>query len=644
MRRGCWHYFSCILLVVALMRSDTLFAASFAIFQVAGPSLGFTTVVPTAPVCQGINLSCGGSQVIYISRQSGTDSGTIASPGATGTCTQAAPCQTLNYGCSLIRNNSADQLLLKGGDIWPTTDPCGKTLGGTIGNLNGLSSCNNVGGSCNGPILFGYYNGSAGRPEVDTSSSTGCWKASAGSGSFDNIVIQGWYCHAIDRDPTASTYTFSGAGTLPVGIANATILTTWFLIEDVTLAYYGIDVDFAGVDQNTPNGTIIIRRSNIVHTYCVPICDSSGIFEAFTTTPTISDNFFYVTGWDDILSKPQAVTISGNTITWPIANYAFNALPFGNGSVLYFQATCGSASAGTGYTVASVSGATFVVQSGGSTVSLAGCSSATMMWGDAALLNLNHAVYFQVDGGAMTLTGNISLWSNDLKDSTGGTVTGNFTSNDVLGITTGASAGSEPPLPTPAVTALTLSQNVFQHNLAFFPGTGGKFSYPGDGAGSSAGGFNLNNASGSGVTMTNNIFSQLGTGSTGDSAIVYSCCVNGDTTNTVNQNNIVYGANSGGAFNTSNAGSGNVTTPQTCIDLSQANSGCADEPFPNPLNDLFSYDAATWGTSCSGSGPPNTCMTDFVNRQLTRLPGTWPSNLTAAALISHVKTGFGRPF
>jgi hypothetical protein len=648
-----WRTLLCLL--VLLCGIQTCAPGTFSMVQVVGSAAssgaGFTNVVATAPVCQGVNAACGGSQVIYLSYQSGTDSGTPGSPGSNGTCTQAAPCKTLAYGCSLVRNGSADQLLLKAGDNWPALSTNNCLMNGTFNGLNACPGTGNWtvtgGGTCTGPLLFGYY-GSGARPQIQLTTSTQpCWKQNgSGSSTFNNVVIQGWDCYETDRDPNNAAYTFAAAVAGAQGIVNSGGLTSWVLIEDVTLRYFTFDIILAGQNNSgtiVQNGTVTTRRSNLFHTYC-PNCDSSGIFESFAATPYFLDNTFFVTGWDDILSKPQTVTVSGNTVTWPIANYAFNALPFGNGSVVYFSATCGSAVAGTGYTVASASGSTFVVQLGGSTVSLSGCSTATMMWGDVALQTRNHSVYLQVESGAAVATGNISLWSNDLKISTGGTIQGNLLSNDWIGISVGASAGSETGLATPAVTSLSQSGNVYQHALAFLPGTGGKFTYPGDGNSFNVGAFELSNASGSGVQTTHEIFSQLGTGSGGDAAVVLSCCVSSDTTNTVTQNILVYGASSSGAFNTIIAGSGNVTTPVFCVDLNQANSGCGSEPFANPLNDLFTYDTATWGTSCSGSGPANTCMTDFANRQLARLPGTWPANLTAGAVITHVKTGFGNPF
>lgn len=610
----------------------------------------FTTVLPTSPVCQGLNSSCAGSQVIYISESTGTDPGTPT----TGDCTQSAPCKSLLFGCEQLRNNSSDQLLLKGGDVWPTTDHCGHDATHGIENINGVSACSSPwtiggGGNCSGPILFGVYNSSSGRPEIDTNSSSplgnSCWSIGGGS-TYNNIVVQGWYCHSLDRDPTLASYTFTGNSDGGAGLGSTlSFTTTWILVEDCKFAYYDFDISISGA-----NGTVIIRRNIITHAMQAA-GDSSGVFVQGASAPYFEDNFYYMDGWDNILSAPQSVTVSGSTVTWPISNYAFDTLPFSNGSQVYFQSTCGSAVAGTAYTVSSANSSAGTFQVG---VSLSGCSTATMQWSDLGigLGLLNHATYDDWTSGPSTYIGNITIWTNDLMDRPGGTATGNFVSNDPIEMTAGAFVGCCGGGET-TITSLNFSQNVLQHPLAAYPGVN-QFTYPGDGGD----GYAIDNASGSGIQMVHNIFSQLGTGASGGLAFEYSTgTANNDVNNTVNQNNIIYGANSGGAFSL-NDGTGNVTTPQTCIDLSEANSGCSDEPFPHPLYDVFSYDSTQIGGpgTCSGTGPPtpsgassvigsgNNCMADFVNQETLRAPGVWPTNLTAGAIITYVKGGFGNPF
>lgn len=630
---------------------------------------GFTTVVATSPVCQGLNSSCSGSQVIYISESLGTNNS------ATGSCTQSAPCKTCAFGIGKLRNNSSDQLLLNGADhgtnAWPTTDSC------AIGSLNGTSACSSPwtelnGGNCTGPILIGYYNGSSGRPEIDTSGGNNCFPISAASGSFNNIVVQGIYCHAIDRDPTLSTYSFTSSTNNPAGFINSTILTSWVLFEDNECAYYQFCASIQA-NSSTQNGTVIFRRNIFVHTYSFGAIfgsdfsgDSSGIFISGTTSPTFDSNVFYMTGWDNILTAPQTVSCcsaGANTLTWPVSNYAFNSLPFGSGAALYVQSSGGGLSTNTPYcvTVVSASAGTFKVSatfsggtSCGTAASLSG-SSYVMQWSDPALQSANHSIYasFVDGGGPGTLINNISLWSNDLMVLTGGTATGNVVSNDANMITEGSYAGQEGG-GEPTITSLTYSQNLHQHRISTYPGAN-LFSYPSDGNGWA---FGLNNASGSGIQITHNIFSMLASSTIG---VLLSAQNAGDTANTVTQNNLFFTV---GTAVDNNGNSDNVVTPQYCIDLNGSNNnsspsgGCTPEPFPSPTRDLFSYDSTQIGgpSSCSGTGPStpsgvasiigtgNNCMADFVTQETSRAPGTWPTNLIAGAIISYVKTGFGNPF
>src|SRR5690349_9659591 len=96
---------------------------------------GWTTFSPSA-----------GSQTIYVSSSTGSDSNSGLSPNS--------PVKTIAKGLSLLQNGSDDQLLLKAGDTfhesvnWPT-------------GLSGMSASH--------PIVFSSY-GTGPRPVIDSGS------------------------------------------------------------------------------------------------------------------------------------------------------------------------------------------------------------------------------------------------------------------------------------------------------------------------------------------------------------------------------------------------------------------------------------------------------------------------------------------
>ena len=103
-----------------------------------------------------------GAQVIYVSSSGGNDSNNGMSP--------SSPVRTLERGIAMLRNYSADELLLKSGDTW----------------YDSLGYWYRSGISPSQPLVIGAY-GTGARPMLDTGNST----AFSAGGPVSNVDIIG---------------------------------------------------------------------------------------------------------------------------------------------------------------------------------------------------------------------------------------------------------------------------------------------------------------------------------------------------------------------------------------------------------------------------------------------------------------------
>ncbi len=106
----------------------------------------------------------GDSRVIYVSNSQGNDNNNGRSP--------QSPVKTLGDAVSLVRNNSADQILLKRGDVWTN-----QTLGGW----------HKSGRSADEPIVIGAY-GTGARPRLDTGADVAL---DANRDAFAELFVEG---------------------------------------------------------------------------------------------------------------------------------------------------------------------------------------------------------------------------------------------------------------------------------------------------------------------------------------------------------------------------------------------------------------------------------------------------------------------
>ena len=158
-------------------------------------SAGWTIVTPPAT-----------ARIVYVSSSTGND--------ADSGLSAAAPVRSLERGESLLRNGSADEMLLKRGDTWADT------LG--VWRLSGQSAAN--------PMVIGAY-GSGARPELNTGDSPGLILGVGGTPTVNYLDVIGINFHADQRDLASPTYNAAASGQSPIGIYVVS-QTNGLLIED----------------------------------------------------------------------------------------------------------------------------------------------------------------------------------------------------------------------------------------------------------------------------------------------------------------------------------------------------------------------------------------------------------------------------
>lgn len=454
-------------------------------------------------------------------------------------------------------------------------------------------------------------------------------------------------------------------GTIVTGTTSTTVTVSQ---NATTTVPSGTNIQFLVL-----NGTVCVRRCLYYGAYNFGGGNNfaghvSPFTFAGTNHPILDECAIAYGGWNPTLSAAQTVTASGGILTWPIGNYAFNALPFPNNATIYVQNPSGGSglSANVGYNVVNANGngpGTFQLSAskGGSLIAVAN-GTYTMMWADPSLNMFNHTLY--LDDTCTTknpqVTSNVFLFSTNVMVRAGGTITGNYVAcHSAFGLYVGVQNNETGPgFVAPIVTYLDISGNVIQH-----PGWtiyANQFSTNPDGSGDSSGiAIDLENVNGSGGTanVTENIFSMeitssLTTGGSinfcndGQKDVVRNVSVNKNIFYKWNDDNMYNDLGYPGVFNNnSNTGAGLTVSPNA-IDLGGNNK----EGYPSPLRDLATYDSDMLGgpgtvddaiSQIVGTGP---AVVGGVSRGLGRPLQTWPTDLTAAGIISYIQAGFGNPF
>ena len=229
---------------------------------------GWTTFTPSAD-----------TRVVYVSSSAGNDSNSGLS--------QSAPVATISQGLSLIRDGSADQLLLRAGDTWVNQD---------FGFLEFS------GRSASEPILISSY-GTGARPLIETPANSG--EPAIGSltpGHGSNIAVVGLEFYAYTRDPNNSHF----AGTRDETGMEFDAAVHNVLIEDSKFSFFSVNVF-----QGDGSDNIDLRRNVITDNYSVT-GHSQGFYAFGTTNLTLEQNLLDHNGWNSQIAGAEPTIFNHN--------------------------------------------------------------------------------------------------------------------------------------------------------------------------------------------------------------------------------------------------------------------------------------------------------------------------------------------
>lgn len=205
------------------------------------------------------------TRVIYVSSTAGDDGNDGQSP--------AAPVKSLARGQALVRDGSADWLLLRRGDVFEAIGDWRKS-----------------GRAADEPILIGAY-GSGERPRVHSGVNPGFTTLARSGKSINNLFIRGisFFAHTYDH--------FNGhGGTAGIRLTSPGANVT---IEDVRVAGYKDNIVLDPVGGTLSN--VVIRRSVIVDAHAARSVGngySQGIYVGpLTDQTTIEQNIIDHNGW-----------------------------------------------------------------------------------------------------------------------------------------------------------------------------------------------------------------------------------------------------------------------------------------------------------------------------------------------------------
>ncbi len=223
--------------------------------SVAINSDGWTTVTPAAD-----------THVIYVSSSAGSDKNDGSSPND--------PVQSISRGVGLLRNGSADWLLLKCGDTWN----------------GGLGVWRKSGRSNDEPMLIGSY-GTGDRPLLKTGIDSGFWAASISNQEIDHIDIIGLHFYADGRDPNSTTYVG------PYDTTGIDILTKTdgITIEDCQVEDYAVNINLQSYYGPITNAQI---RRNVIDDAYATSTHSQGLYGFGVSNLLIEGNTFDQNGFN----------------------------------------------------------------------------------------------------------------------------------------------------------------------------------------------------------------------------------------------------------------------------------------------------------------------------------------------------------
>jgi hypothetical protein len=216
---------------------------------------GWTTVTPAPD-----------THIIYVSSSAGSDANNGLSP--------TAPVQTIARGVSLLRDGSADWMLLKCGDTWNT----------------GLGIWRKSGRSDQEPLFIGSY-GTGARPLLETGTSSGLWACASSSPEVDHLVVEGLHFYANGRDPNSPDYA-GPSDTIGIDILTK---TEGFTLEDCQIEDYAININLQSYFGPITNASI---RRNIIDNAYATTTHSQGLYAFSVTNLLIEGNTFDHNGYN----------------------------------------------------------------------------------------------------------------------------------------------------------------------------------------------------------------------------------------------------------------------------------------------------------------------------------------------------------
>ena len=216
---------------------------------------GWTTVAPAPD-----------THVVYVSSSTGNDQNGGFSP--------SDPVASISKGVSLLRDGSADWLLLKCGDTWNS----------------GLGVWRKSGRSNDEPMLIGSY-GVGARPLLDTGTDSGFWAASISNQQIDHIAIIGLHFNANGRDPNSPAFS---SPTDATGIDVLT-RTDGLTIEDCQVENYAVNINVQSFYG--PISNVSIRRNVIDDAYATTT-HSQGLYCYGVNNLLIDQNVFNANGFN----------------------------------------------------------------------------------------------------------------------------------------------------------------------------------------------------------------------------------------------------------------------------------------------------------------------------------------------------------
>ena len=194
----------------------------------------------------------------------------------------ASPVASLDKAESLVRNHSADQLLLEAGDTWTTPFP----------------QWTKSGVSTQHPILIGSY-GSGARPLILTGDVRSAFYTD-GNIAVDHVVISGLQFRSDVRDPTSPNFSTLAGHHQDSGF-RWYAPTSDLLLQDCGFQYYSDNLDIEGLNGSVTGVTLFRDQSLDSYSSSGGAYRSQGLYGYNVNGITISQSLFDHDGWSDVV-------------------------------------------------------------------------------------------------------------------------------------------------------------------------------------------------------------------------------------------------------------------------------------------------------------------------------------------------------